>query len=48
MVDCVYPLRGHTSDMATANELLADSQDPYGFLCGKAREVIGDEFPIDM
>ena len=47
-VDTVYLARDYTDDMASANELLADLDNPGEWIRSKTSEVIGSEFQIDQ
>lgn len=46
--DVVMPYKDYTKDLAEKNELLATLDDPYGWISQKTRQVIGDDFKIDM
>ena len=47
-VDTVYLARDYTNDMASANELLADLDNPGEWIRSKTSEVIGSEFQVDQ
>ncbi len=46
--DTVYLAHDYTDDMASANELLVDVENPGEWIRPKASEVIGTEFEIDQ
>ena len=46
--DVVMPYKDYSKDLAEKNELLATLDDPYGWISQKTRQVIGDDFKIDM
>lgn len=46
--DTVYLLSDYTEEQARANELLAGLDDPYTWMQDLTKQVIGEEFTIDM
>lgn len=46
--DTVYLLSDYTEERARANELLAGLDDPYTWMQDLTKQVIGEEFTIDM
>lgn len=47
-VDTVYQLSDYTEEQARSNELLAGLDDPYAWMQDLTRQVIGEDFAIDM
>ena len=46
--DTVILVRDYSPELAEQNELLDGQNNPYGWIVSKTREVIGDQFTIDV
>ena len=46
--DTVYLVRDYSSDLAGTNELLASLDNPYDWIVETTREVIDEDFTIDL